>query len=183
MSNQKLYTLELCDGYAWLFPTNNEMRNAEFKRLATGASAKSWWKSACLVHKAINGEASPRPVGDFPYLAPKVPVFSERARSAMAELLRDHVEFLPATLSSSSECVWIANILACPTAVDETASEFSRTRTGLIVAVRNLVCCGRQAPLFASPDLPGYYVTDDFVELMTRSGLAGVRGIEMGRSV
>jgi hypothetical protein len=183
MSNQKLHTLELCDGYAWLFPPNKEMRDAEFKRLATGTSATAWWKSVCLVHKAINGEASPRPVGDFPYLAPKVPVLSERARSAMSELLQDHVEFLPATLSSSSECVWVANILARPTAVDESASEFSRTRTGLIVAVRRLVCGARQAPLFASPDLPGYYASDDFVDLMTRSGLVGVRGIEMGCSV
>jgi hypothetical protein len=182
MTQQKLYKLAPRDGYAWLFPPEMGMYDAEFKRLATGTSANSWWAAVRLVHSLMDDELALRPAGDFPHLASKVPVFSERARLVTASLLGESVEFLPATLSSSGEAVWVANILARPVNIDEDASEFARTRSGIVFAVKRLVCHGKQAPMFACPTLPGYYVSEEFLELLERSGLVGVHGVELGWS-
>ena len=128
---------------------------------------------------AVEWEPSDKP-GDFPRLSGYVPVLSDRALKALANLLDDFVEVLPLDLDDNRfggvHALHLLRVIDC---LDPDKSEVERFDDGTILdiwkyALRDDVIAG--APMFR---IRGYefshcYVSDDFRKAVEAAKLEGL---------
>lgn len=120
--------------------------------------------------------------GDFPFWVD--PVFSQRAREALAELCDPCGEWLPLQ-SPLPEVYFVFNVLSVVDCIDHTGSRFRRFPDGRVWAATRLAFHPGSLPpeihCFRVPDMVSgdFYVTDTFVAAVGDAGLRGLAPVEL----
>jgi hypothetical protein len=137
-----------------------------------------WSPLEVRVFSESSGTEDPGP-GDFPYLEPHVPVFSEKAVVELGKLVSGMAELLP--LSSDAGEFFAVNVACLDGALDEERSLIERFRSsGRVMRVQRHVFNPdviRDTHIFKISQAPlmDVFVSEEFVSRVTAAGLQGFR--------
>lgn len=159
------------DNYHYVVPENSDDWD-KIEDLFDGTSLQHVWQPMRV--KLIREDGKD---GDFPSLVPYVPVFSARAKGALANIIASYGEFLPLTCVDSD--LFAFNVTKILDALDEDASDVQRfSSSGRIMSIDRYEFRAeklKQSVLFKIPQFRRSYVfvTDQFVERVQSSRLMG----------
>jgi hypothetical protein len=118
--------------------------------------------------------------GDFPRLAGHVPAFSERAKQALAPLLKNDVEFLPLRFNDESfGPYWAVHVLPILDCLEPSAAEVERADDGAILFIDHYVfreSVVAKHPIFriAGYEFSHCYVSEAFKQVVDEHRLKGL---------
>lgn len=148
-----------------------------------GTELKSEWRPLEIM--AVDTDEELAQFGDFAMLG-TIPVFSERAAVALANVLETNGELLP--LSHRGTQYFAYNVTTVVEALDGERAKVRRFSTGRIMTVEQFAFrleCLHGLMIFKIPELlRGYvFVTDAFVDRIAKEGLQGFQFQEIWSGV
>jgi hypothetical protein len=169
-----VYTLDAdVNTYRPLFFTDSE-HVVEFNRLFDGTPLKKVWTERndfAFVPRRL-------PKGDTPGFSTHIPVFNHKAVRALVDLVEGNGELLPITCGT--EQYFVFNVTNIIDALDEANCELQRFSSGRIMDVMRYSFFEEKltgATVFKIPQavLMDVFVTDPFVERVSKAGLKGFK--------
>jgi hypothetical protein len=143
----------------------------EFANRFNGKPMKRPWTDV-----TIGKDPRRLPKGDFPSLIPGVTVFSQKAVTALRDLLEKNGQILP--VSIAGEGYFLYNVTRIVDALDETDSSMDRFDDGRVFYIDDHSFFPHKLAglsIFKIPQMPdgSVFVTDVFVERVQSAGLKG----------
>jgi hypothetical protein len=148
----------------------------EFARRFNGAPMKRPWSDVTI---GWDPDMRRLPKGDFPSLFTNVPVFSRKAATALADLLKGNGEMFPVVISD--EEYYVFNVTRVIDALDESRSEIIRfDDTSRVMDIHSHFFLPErleEASIFKIPQVltMDVFVTEVFVERVQSAKLKGFK--------
>jgi len=135
----------------------------------------AWWHPRIEILREVPRDYDLLP-GDFPSLGGIIPVFSQKAVSALRDLLEENGELLPLVCDEGEYFAY--NVTRIVDALDEKQSSVDRFATGNIMGISRYHLQSTALDSLTIFKLPQSarvetYVTDTFVDRASKGGLVG----------
>ncbi|MBI5397406.1 MAG: hypothetical protein HZA91_19080 [Verrucomicrobia bacterium] len=181
MKTAKVYKVRYSEGFEWLLPANQ----ADVERLRfTGQPRADSWQPVKMKRLKVTEQGCALEPSDFPACSGgDMLIISRAASDKIGRYLEQYGELLPLICDEGD--FWILNVTRLVDALDERKSRLLRASdNNAVLMIQEHVFCASKlgyADVFKLSQMVRglIYVTDAFVELISRSKLKGVAFVQV----